>query len=187
MKTFLIYTFSVLALLLTGCNKDKIPGVYRIDIQQGNDVTQEMLNKLQPEMTKTQVAYIMGTPLLIDAFHPDRWDYIYSFHPGNGQREQRRITLFFTEDDKLSHIEGDTRIVAREDLAQSDRKDSNIVVPLNEKKTGIFQGLLNTIGLGDDDEQIIDKSDEDKSEDSSESTVEATDDTVANEEDTTNN
>ncbi|PHS69746.1 MAG: cell envelope protein SmpA [Methylophaga sp.] len=158
MKTFLIYTFSALALFLTGCNKDKIPGVYRIDIQQGNDVTQQMLNKLRPDMSKNQVAYVMGTPLIIDAFHPDRWDYIYSFHPGNGKREQRRITLFFTEDDKLSHIEGDTRIVAREDLPQSERKDSNVVVPLNEKKTGLLQGLMNTIGLGDDDDQEIKQS-----------------------------
>ena len=57
MKNVLIYTFSILILLISGCNKDKIPGVYRIDIQQGNDVTQEMINKLKPEMTKNQVAY----------------------------------------------------------------------------------------------------------------------------------
>ncbi|NQZ53831.1 MAG: outer membrane protein assembly factor BamE [Piscirickettsiaceae bacterium] len=154
MKTFLIYTFSILTLLLSGCNKDKIPGVYRIDIQQGNDVTQEMINKLKPGMSKSQVSYVMGTPLIIDTFHPDRWDYIYSFHPGNGQREQRRVTLFF-EQDKLNLIKGDIRTVAREDLPQTARTDTNIVVPLTEKKTGIFQSLKNAIGLGDDDEQEI--------------------------------
>ena len=153
MKTFLIYTFSILILLISGCSKDKIPGVYRIDIQQGNDVTQEMINKLKPDMTKRQVAYVLGTPLVIDTFHPDRWDYIYSFHPGNGQREQRRITLFF-EQDKLSHIEGDTRTVSRENLPLTEHQDSNIVVPLTEKKTGLFQSLMNTIGLGDDEQEI---------------------------------
>ena len=141
-------------LSLSGCSTDKIPGVYRIDIQQGNDVTQDMINQLKPEMTKKQVAYVMGTPLLIDTFHPDRWDYVYSFHPGNGNREQRRLTLFFT-DDKLVNIEGDTRTVAREDLPKTERVDANVEVPLTERKTGLFQGLLNTIGLGDDDDQEI--------------------------------
>jgi len=155
MKTFLIYTFSVLILLLSGCNKDKIPGVYRIDIQQGNAVTQEMINKLKPDMTKNQVAYVLGTPLIIDTFHPNRWDYIYSFHPGNGEREQRKLTVYFTDEEKLSHLEGDTRTVAREDLPQTERSESNVAVPLNEKKTGIFQGLLNTIGLGDDETEVI--------------------------------
>ncbi|MDT8371339.1 MAG: outer membrane protein assembly factor BamE [Gammaproteobacteria bacterium] len=154
MKTFLIYTFSVFLLLISACSKDKIPGVYRIDIQQGNDVTQDMLNKLKPDMTKSQVAFIMGTPLVIDTFHPDRWDYIYSFHPGNGKREQRRITLFFVED-KLDHIEGDTRIVAREDMAQTVRTDKNVVVPLNDKKTGFFQGIMNSMRLGNDEPDVI--------------------------------
>jgi outer membrane protein assembly factor BamE len=154
MKKHLIYTFSILILSLSGCSTDKIPGVYRIDIQQGNDVTQDMINQLKPEMTKKQVAYVMGTPLLIDTFHPDRWDYIYSFHPGNGDREQRRLTLYFS-DDKLEHIDGDTRTVAREDLPKTEHVDANVEVPLTERKTGIFQGLLNLIGLGDEDEQEI--------------------------------
>jgi outer membrane protein assembly factor BamE len=166
MKKLLIYTFSILILSLSGCSTDKIPGVYRIDIQQGNDVTQDMINQLKPEMTKKQVAYVMGTPLLIDTFHPDRWDYIYSFQPGNGNREQRRLTLFFV-DDKLEHIEGDTRTVAREDLPKTERVDSNIEVPLTERKTGLFQSLLNTIGLGNDDEPDIIKTEPKKIETSS--------------------
>lgn len=176
MKTFLIYTFSVLIILLSGCNKDKIPGVYRIDIQQGNAIDQNMINKLKPGMTKSQVAYVMGTPLIIDTFHPNRWDYIYSFHPGNGQREQRKLTLYFTQDETLSHIEGDTRIVAREDLPQTERKDTNVVVPLDEKKTGIFQGLLNTIGLGEDEPETIpdDENTPDTSETTSDTVVEET-------------
>ena len=166
MKTLLIYSFFILATLLSGCNKDKIPGVYRIDIQQGNAVTQDMLNKLKPGMTKTQVAYVMGTPLIIDTFHPNRWDYVYTFHPGNGQREERKVTVYFTDDEKLSHIEGDVRTVDRENLPQSDRKESNIVVPLAEKKTGIFQGILNTVGLGEDEPKLennpVDKTKADK-------------------------
>ena len=140
-----------MAILLSGCNKDKIPGVYRIDIQQGNAITQEMLNKLKPDMTKKQVAYVLGTPLIIDTFHPNRWDYIYTFHPGNGQREQRKLTLYFTDEEVLSHIEGDTRTVAREDLPEAERTESNILVPLKEDKSGPLQGIMNAIGLGDDE------------------------------------
>jgi len=172
MKTFLIYTFSVLIILLSGCNKDKIPGVYRIDIQQGNAVDQEMVNKLKPGMTKNQVAYVLGTPLIIDTFHPNRWDYIYSFHPGNGKREQRTLTVYFTDDEKLSHLEGDTRTVAREDLPQAENKDTNVAVPLNEKETGFFQGILNSVGLGEDEPDTI-TSDEVKAE-AEEATQEAT-------------
>ncbi|NOQ93375.1 MAG: outer membrane protein assembly factor BamE [Methylophaga sp.] len=163
MKTFLIYTFSVLIILLSGCNKDKIPGVYRIDIQQGNAVNQDMINKLKPGMTKNQVAYVLGTPLIIDTFHPNRWDYIYSFHPGNGQREQRTLTVYFTDEEKLSHLGGDTRTVAREDLPKTERKDTNVVVPLDEKETGIFKDLLNSVGLSDDEPDTI-SSDETKTE-----------------------
>jgi outer membrane protein assembly factor BamE len=166
MKTFLIYTFSLFVLLLSGCNKDKIPGVYRIDIQQGNDVTQEMINKLKPGMAKNQVAFIMGTPLLIDTFHPNRWDYVYSFHPGNGQREQRRITLFFDDKEKLSHLRGDINIVDKS-LINTDEQaaDTNLVVPLNEKETGFFDGLLNAVGLGDDEPEVL-KPEEVKTDDS---------------------
>lgn len=162
MKSFVVYSLSVTAfLLLSACSTDNIPGLYQIDVQQGNNVDQEMLNKLEPGMTKNQVAYVMGTPLLIDTFHPNRWDYIYSYQPGGEEREQRRITLYFNEDETLSHIEGDTRTVAsREDLPQTERQDKNVVVPLNDQKTGFFGGLMNLIGLGDDEEVEIIEDDE---------------------------
>jgi outer membrane protein assembly factor BamE len=110
-----------------------------------------MINKLKPDMTKKQVAYVLGTPLIIDTFHPNRWDYIYTFHPGNGKREQRKLTLYFTSEETLSHIEGDTRTVSREDMPQIERTESNIVVPLKEDDTGAFQGIMDAIGLGDDE------------------------------------
>ena len=163
MKSYFVYSLSLAAVLsLSACSTDKIPGVYRIDIQQGNNVSQEMINKLEPGMTKNQVAYVMGTPLLIDTFHPNRWDYIYSYQPGGEEREQRRITLYFDDEEKLTHIEGDTRIVAsRADLPETERQDKNLLVPLSEKKTGVFSGLLNLIGLGDEGEEIIEDDSDD--------------------------
>lgn len=155
MKSLVIYSLSLMILVLSGCSKDKIPGVYRIDIQQGNEITQEMIAKLEPGMSKSQVNYVMGTPLLIDTFHPNRWDYIYSFQPGNGDRQQRRITLFFDDQEKLDYIEGDTRVVEKIELAEEDRTETNVVVPLSERKSSFFGGLLNMIGIGEPEVDII--------------------------------
>ena len=73
---------------LAGCS---FPGVYKIDIQQGNVVTQDMIDQLRPGMTQRQVRFIMGNPLVADTFHPNRWDYIYSMQPGGGERQQERV------------------------------------------------------------------------------------------------
>ena len=54
-----------------------LPDVYKIDIQQGNEITSEMLMLLKPEMSKAQVRFVLGTPLIQDTFHEERWDYIY--------------------------------------------------------------------------------------------------------------
>jgi len=161
MKSLLIYSLSLVILTLSACSKDKIPGVYRIDIQQGNQVTQEMLSKLESGMTKSQVSFVMGTPMLIDVFHPNRWDYIYSFHPGNGEREQRRITLYFDDTETLDYIDGNTRIVENIELTEEQRTDTNVVVPLTQKKTGLFNSMLNVIGLGEDEVETIEDSDND--------------------------
>jgi outer membrane protein assembly factor BamE len=172
MKSSVVYSLSIAALLvLSGCSTDKIPGVYRIDIQQGNNVTQDMINALEPGMTKNQVAYVMGSPLLIDTFHPNRWDYFYSYQPGGDDREQRRITLYFNDDNTLNYIQGDMRTVAREDLPQTIKEDKNVVVPLTKQKRGLFDGVLGLVGLGgDDDVEIIE---DESSQDSADEAVTA--------------
>ena len=90
--------------LLSGCGI--IPGIYKIDIQQGNVVTQEMVDQLRPGMTTRQVRFIMGTPLIQDTFHPNRWDYLYSMESGHNDRVQERISLTF-EDNRLVGLAGD--------------------------------------------------------------------------------
>jgi outer membrane protein assembly factor BamE len=94
---------------LLGCNNIgsmDFPGVYKISIPQGNVITQEMVDQLRPGMSKRQVTFVMGTPLVRDPFHQDRWDYIYSFQPGGGERGQERLSVFFI-DDQLVSFEGD--------------------------------------------------------------------------------
>ena len=82
------------------------PGVYKIGIPQGNIITQEMIDQLRPGMTKRQVIFVMGTPLVRDPYRQDRWDYVYSYQPGGGERGQERITVFFVED-QLVNFTGD--------------------------------------------------------------------------------
>lgn len=90
----------------SGIGSLDFPGVYKISIPQGNIITQDMVDQLRPGMTKRQVIFVMGTPLVRDPFHQDRWDYIYSFQPGGGIRGQERVTVFF-RDDQLVSFTGD--------------------------------------------------------------------------------
>ncbi len=100
----------LLCLLMDGCGFGGIrlgfPGVYRIDIPQGNVITQEMVDKLQPGMTKRQVRFVMGTPLIIDTFNQERWDYLHSMDVKGSPRTQENLSLFFDKD-ALVRISGD--------------------------------------------------------------------------------
>ncbi|MGH8744663.1 MAG: outer membrane protein assembly factor BamE, partial [Burkholderiales bacterium] len=94
-----------LAMFLTACSPTVLITPYRIDVQQGNVVTQEMLEKAKPGMTKSQIRFVLGTPLISDPFHTDRWDYVYRFNKAGVLTESRKLTAVF-EGDKLKAIEG---------------------------------------------------------------------------------
>lgn len=80
---------------------------HRMEIQQGNFVSQEMVAQLKPGMSKDQVRFILGTPLIADVFHADRWDYVFTRLRSNSRElEQRRIAVYF-EDGKLKRVDGD--------------------------------------------------------------------------------
>jgi len=114
---------SVVVPLLAACSSlpdvsgivDKVPDAldispllnpYRIDVRQGNLVTQDMVAQLKPGLSKDQVRFILGTPLLTDVFHADRWDYVYRLQTGSGEVQQRRLIVFFA-DNKLARVGGD--------------------------------------------------------------------------------
>jgi len=97
--------------LATGCARvpEAVPQIikpYRITVQQGNFVSREMVEQLKPGMTREQVRFVLGTPLLTDIFHADRWDYVFYRDPPGGKREQRNFSVIF-EDGKLSRVVGD--------------------------------------------------------------------------------
>ncbi len=94
------------SLLLGGCSSLQFPGVYKITVEQGNVVTQEIVDQLKPGMSREQVEYIMGAPLIKDSFNRDRWDYVYSIKRGKSPREQYRISIFFKAD-TLQYFNGD--------------------------------------------------------------------------------
>jgi outer membrane protein assembly factor BamE len=100
------------AALLPACKSaelvPKIPGLepYRMTIQQGNNLSQEMVSQLKLGMTREQVRFVLGTPLLMDVFHADRWDYVYYREIPGGTREQRNLSVVFVND-KLARVIGD--------------------------------------------------------------------------------
>lgn len=101
------YIFILLAVLCTSCGT-ALPTIkpYKLDVQQGNVVTSKMLLQLRPGMTKPQVRFIMGTPLIQDSFHGNRWDYVYQLREGGKIIEQRRVILDF-ENELLRTVRGD--------------------------------------------------------------------------------
>ena len=93
--------------LVAACGPTNFFSVYRMEIQQGNFISQEAVSQLKSGMTKDQVRFVLGTPLVADIFHEDRWDYVFMRRRQNAsQTEERRVSVFF-EDGKLARVEGD--------------------------------------------------------------------------------
>jgi outer membrane protein assembly factor BamE len=101
-----ILLISLAITCISACTFVGFPGVYKLNIEQGNIVTQEMTDQLKPGMTRRQVRFILGTPLVEDTFHPDRWDYIYVKRNGREVLDESRLTVEF-EGDNLASLSGD--------------------------------------------------------------------------------
>lgn len=105
-------------LLLASCSSIPKPTPYKMDVQQGNVVTQDMVSKLRPGMTRAQVRFVLGTPLVTNTFHPNRWDYVYQMERRGKRIEERKLTVVF-EGDQLARVEGDVVPAAPEDAAKA--------------------------------------------------------------------
>jgi len=106
--------------ILLGC-ESKFLTIYKIDVQQGNSLEAEGVNKIQLGMSKEQVRFVLGNPLIIDSFHPERWDYIYHFTPGYGEQQRRQLTLFFDRDEVID-IRKDNIVIEDSPLLQTDKE-----------------------------------------------------------------
>ncbi|WP_237067169.1 outer membrane protein assembly factor BamE [Microbulbifer guangxiensis] len=89
---------AALGALLSACSLFEFPGVHRIEVQQGNIVTQEMVDQLKPGMTRRQVRFVLGTPLVEDTFKPNRWDYVNRVRDPDGEVTQKRFSVYFNGD-----------------------------------------------------------------------------------------
>ncbi|NDP49168.1 MAG: outer membrane protein assembly factor BamE [Sulfuriferula multivorans] len=108
MRHFLIS--ALLISLVSGCSSVHL-GPHRIDVQQGNALDQENVSRLKLGLNRSQVRFLLGTPLVVDPFRTDRWDYVYVFYKAGKLAEQKRIALFF-DGEILARIEGDMPLVA---------------------------------------------------------------------------
>ncbi len=160
MQKLLIYWVCSASLLVSGCSTiedmsnsipnalDTLPLIHRPDIQQGNVITQAQISKLKPGMSKSQAQYVMGTPMLVDVFHQDRWDFLYSMKAGNKDRTQESVTLIF-EDDSLIKIEGDYRPQPPQNQALKADKETVVTVPdyTGDTGKGFFSRILDSVGI----------------------------------------
>lgn len=130
---------------------------YKIDIQQGNVLTQDMVAQLRPGLSKDQVRFILGTPVLMDMFHSNRWDYVYRLQKGStGEVEMRKFSTFFDANDRLVRVGGDVAALQASDLsAQPANKmreidlgsvpEGTVAPPIGEK--GFFGRMMESIGF----------------------------------------
>ena len=94
---------AVLLLAVSAC-------VYRIDIQQGNLLEEDVIEQIEPGMTRSQVQFLLGTPMIADSFHQDRWDYTYYFRRGRSRDIDQRWLIVYFEEDEVVRIDRDPAI-----------------------------------------------------------------------------
>lgn len=147
----------LLATVLSSCSTvPRIVNEYKIDVQQGNVLSQDMVKQLRPGLTKDQVRFILGTPMLIDIFHANRWDYAYRLQKGTGEVEMRKFSAFFDANDKLVRVAGDVTAaqatdVKEEPQGQLRELDLGSVAPdaaappVEEK--GFFGRMMESVGF----------------------------------------
>ena len=109
MSRYQLPLVAVFCTLLAACSyKPGFINEYKIDVQQGNVLTQEMVNQLKPGQTRDQVRFVLGSPIITDIFHQQRWDYVYRYQNGRtGGVESRQLVVFFDADGRLERVAGD--------------------------------------------------------------------------------
>lgn len=123
---FRFLTILLSFLFISACS---IPQVYKLTVQQGNIVTQDMVDELKPGMTKRQVAYVMGNPLIQSPYQQDRWDYIYTLERRDKIVKNYQITVFF-KDDTYTHYEGELPQEEKPEVQQEvleEKKENNLL------------------------------------------------------------
>lgn len=154
-KPFLKIIFvSLLSIFfLSQCSNLRFPGVYKIDVRQGNIVTQDLLDTLKPGMSANQIKFILGAPLIEDTFNENRWDYYYSLKTGaTGETKQSQVTIFFNPDESTySHYQ-----LIGEIQPDRVRKTPYTRKPEKKKFLGIFKGSTELNEVSEADRETLD-------------------------------
>jgi len=132
-RTLSVASLAVFCLIVTGCFSS-----YRVEIQQGNVISAEQIEKLTPGTPRDEVRFILGTPLIEDPFHAQRWDYFYSLDPAKGEKvTQYRLSIWF-EDEKITRT-----------LVEGAGLPGAIQPDLEEDSPGFFSNLWDAVTPGD--------------------------------------
>lgn len=151
------YSFVILALLCASCGT-ALPTIkpYKLDVQQGNVVTSKMLLQLRPGMTKSQVRFIMGTPLIQDSFHDKRWDYVYQMRENGKITEQRRVILDF-ENELLKTVRGDVAPSGSDKLKEKEDTANTGTRVINPAAKPADKGLMDKLKFWEKDDPALAK------------------------------
>jgi outer membrane protein assembly factor BamE len=149
MKKILISIFIPFVLLIGGCSSwEDFSLVHVPDIEQGNILTPEMVALLEPGMTKRQVRFALGSPMLVDVFHDQRWDYLLSIKRRNEPIEIKHFSVYF-EGDSLSRFGGDIQPAENIETAQ-EKREILVSVPDYEGDMGLLERFWRSLGFGED-------------------------------------
>ncbi len=149
MKKILILTVFTFSILIGGCSRwENFSLVHVPDIEQGNIVTPEMVALLEPGMSKRQVRFALGSPMLVDTFHDQRWDYLLSIKRRNEPLEIKQFRVYF-QGDTLSRFEGDITPAENVDTAQ-EKREILVSVPDYEGDLGLLDRLWRSLGFGEE-------------------------------------
>ncbi len=145
MKKILIFILVILPLLSACTSWEELSLVHSPDIEQGNIVTPEMVALLQPGMSQRQVRFALGTPMLIDVFHEERWDYLFSIKQRNEPLEIKRFSVYFNGD-YMSRYTGDIP-PAENVVSQQEKRELIVSVPDYDGDLGILERLWKSLGF----------------------------------------
>jgi outer membrane protein assembly factor BamE len=129
-----------------GSMLSNLPFVYKMTVQQGNLITEEIVDRLELGMSRTQVRYLLGPPLLTDMFHSDRWDYPYTIRRGHRPPEERKLTLYF-DGDALVRIQGEPQPDPNRLTNAEQTREMLVEVPDWQDNRGLLNKTLNAVGV----------------------------------------
>ena len=158
MTLFRLAGTALLLAFISGCSSvPRIVSEYKIDIQQGNVLTQDMVSQLKPGLTKDQVRFILGTPVLMDMFHANRWDYVYRFQKGGATTvEMSKFSTFFDENGRLIRVAGDVTAAQPGEVSSIPESkvreidlgsisEDAVAPPVDDK--GFWSGMMESVGF----------------------------------------